>query len=95
MKIQLNKEEMGQLIASIQKYFKEEQEQEISELQARLLLNYVLKEIAPFAYNQGVRDVESYLLTQIGDLRGICFQQGLTYWEEKRKSGKQNTEPPR
>lgn len=87
MNIQLNKEETAQLISSIKKYFREELEQDISELQARLLLDYSLKEIAPFAYNQGVKDAEKYLLNQVGDLRGACFQQGLTYWIHKRKTG--------
>ena len=86
MSIQLSKEETSQLISSIQKYFREELEQDMSELQAQFLLDYVLKEIAPFAYNKGVSDAETYLLNQIGDLRGTCFEQGLTYWRQKQKA---------
>jgi uncharacterized protein (DUF2164 family) len=87
MNIQLDKEETAQLICSIQKYFSEELEHEISELQAKLLLDYFIKEIAPFAYNKGVSDAEAYLLGRMEDLRGTCFEQGLTYWRQKRKSG--------
>ena len=85
MNLQIRKEETGQLVAYIQKYIREELDHEIGELQAKLLLEYVLKEIGPFAYNQGVRDAEDYLRLRIEDLQGTCFQQGLTYWQQKRK----------
>ena len=87
MNIQPSKEETVQLVSSIQKYFKEELDQEIGELQAKLLLDYFFKEIAPLAYNKGVSDAETYLLTQIEDLPGTCFQEGLTYWKRKCKPG--------
>lgn len=90
MNIQLSKEETSQLITSIQKYFRDELEQDMSELQAKFLLDYILIEIAPFAYNKGVRDAETHLLNQIGDLRGTCFEQGLTYWRQKQKTRQQN-----
>lgn len=85
MNVQISKEETGQFVASIQKYIREELDHEIGELQAKLLLEYFLKEIGPFAYNQGVRDAEDYLRLRIEDLQGTCFQQGLTYWRQKRK----------
>ena len=85
MNLQISKEETGQLVASNQKDIREELDHEIGELQAKLLLEYVLKEIGPFAYNQGVRDAEDYLRLRIEDLQGTCFQQGLTYWHQKRK----------
>lgn len=85
MAIELNKQEVGDIIHSLQKYFREELEQEISEMQAKFLLDYVLKEIAPFAYNKGVKDAETYLMSKIDDLPAICFEEGMTYWHKKRK----------
>ena len=85
MSVQISKEETAQIISSLRKYFSEELENEIGDLQARLLLDYFLKEIGPFAYNQGVRDSEAYLRDRVEDLSGTCFQQGLTYWQQKRK----------
>jgi uncharacterized protein (DUF2164 family) len=85
MNIQINKEETAQLISSVRKYCREELEHEIGELQAKLLLDYFLKEAGPFAYNQGVRDAGQYLRERIEDLSGTCFQQGLTYWLKKRR----------
>jgi len=86
MNIQFDKAEMAAINSSIRKYFREELEHDIGELQAKLLLDYFLKEIAPFAYNKGVSDAETYLMTRMEDLRNICFQEGLTYWRQKRKS---------
>lgn len=85
MAIELSKQETEQVVASIRKYFREELEQEISEMRAKFLLNYVLQEIAPFAYNKGVRDAETYLRGRVEDLSGTCFEEALTYWRQKRK----------
>ncbi len=85
MAIELSKQEIEQIIPSIQKYFKEELDQEVSEMRAKFLLDYFVKEIAPFAYNQGVRDAEAFLRARVEDLSGTCFEEGLTYWRRKRK----------
>ena len=85
MAIELKKQEIADLIPSLQKYFREDLEQELSELQAKFLLKYILKEIAPYAYNQGVNDAESYFRSKLEDLSGTCFEPSLTYWLKKRK----------
>jgi len=54
-------------------------------MRAGFLLNYFMKEIAPFAYNHGVKDAESYFRGKVEDLSATCFEAGLTYWVKKRK----------
>lgn len=85
MAIELNKQESDGVIQSLRRYFREELEQDLSEMQARFFLNYVLKEIAPFAYNKGVKDAEAFLLSKLEDLPANCFEDGMTYWKKKRK----------
>jgi uncharacterized protein (DUF2164 family) len=85
MAIELSKTEKADIIYSIQKFFREELETEISEMSAGFLLNYFMKEIAPFAYNNGVKDAESYFRGKVEDLSATCFEDGLTYWVKKRK----------
>lgn len=80
MPIQLDKEETAEVVLSIQQYLAEAFDGEVGELKARLLLDYVLKEIAPYAYNQGVNDAEAYFRQKADDLKGTCFQPPLTYW---------------
>lgn len=84
MAIELTKEEIKEILPSIQKYVREEFEEEIGELKARLLLNYFLKEVGPYAYNQGVGDAEKYFRERIEDLSGTCHEFGLTYWTDKK-----------
>ena len=85
MAIELSKEEIGQIVPSIQQYFRDELEEEISEMRAKFLLEYFLKEIAPFAYNKGVKDAERHLRATVEDLSSTCFEEGMTYWQRKRK----------
>jgi len=84
MAIELSKEESEQAVASVRKYFKEEFDEDISEMRARFLLNYFLKEIAPLAYNRGVRDAETFLRSRIEDVSGTCFEAEFTYWQQKK-----------
>ena len=53
MAIELTKPETKEVVASLQHYFREELDQEISEMRAKFLLDYILQEIAPLAYMRG------------------------------------------
>ena len=85
MPIELDKQETKEILASLQKYLSKELEVDVSEMRAKFLLEYILKEIAPFAYNKGVNDAEMYFRGKIEDLSGTCFEEGLTYWLKKKK----------
>ena len=84
MAIELTKEEVERIVPSLQKFFREELDQDISEMRAKFLLSYFLKEIAPFAYNKGVKDAEAFFRNKVEDLTATCFEDGLTYWLKKR-----------
>ena len=85
MPLELSKQETGEIIPSLRKFFREELEVELSEMRAGFLLDFIQKEIAPYAYNQGVRDAESFIRNKLDDLPATCFEEGLTYWTKKRK----------
>lgn len=85
MGVELSKQDRESAMASMRRFFREELEVEISELRARLLLDYFLKEIGPFSYNQGVRDAETYFRARVEDLPASCYEEGLTYWLKQRK----------
>jgi uncharacterized protein (DUF2164 family) len=85
MAIELTPPEIEQVVPSLQKYFREEFDQELSDMRARFLLEYILKEIGPFPYNRGVKDAEKYFRTKTEDLTGICYEDPLTYWTKKRR----------
>ncbi len=85
MSIELDQPQTNEILASLRRYFREELEVEIGEMRAKFLLDYFLKEIAPLAYNQGVKDAEMFFRGKIEDLSGTCFEEGLTYWLKKEK----------
>lgn len=85
MSIEITKQEAEECIHSLKKYSSTEMGQELGDLQAKLLLDYILKEIAPLAYNQGVKDAEKFLRVRLEDLPATVFEPGLTYWQRKRK----------
>ena len=74
--------------ASIRRYAAEHLDQEIGELQARLLLDFFLKEIAPSVYNAAIADAQTYLRDRVADLEGACYAPEFGYWPKgtSRKS---------
>jgi len=77
--------ETEELIHSLKKYCAVELDRELGNLGAQLLLDFIFKEIAPIAYNQGVRDAEAFFRKQLEDLSATCFEPPLTYWSKRKR----------
>ena len=60
MNTPFSKDQKGEIVSSLRRYFTENLEWDLSEMQARFLLEYLVSEIAPFAYNKGVDDCLLY-----------------------------------
>ena len=69
--INVTKEQRDEMIAAIKHYFLKEREEEIGDLRAGLMLDFILEELAPEFYNQGVSDSYTYLQDTIEDLLSI------------------------
>jgi uncharacterized protein (DUF2164 family) len=61
MYIRLPKEDKDQIIDKLKDYFSSERSEEIGDLAAGNLLDFILKEIGPYFYNQGVKDSKEML----------------------------------
>ena len=85
MPLQLTSEQTTEAIYSLKKYCMSELDFELSDLKAKLMLNYMLKEIVPLGYNQGVTDAEKFFRNKLEDLSATCFEPTLTYWQQKRR----------
>lgn len=70
-KINLNKEKRDEMIAAIKNYFYNEREEEIGDLAAAMILNFIIEELAPQFYNQGVYDSYKYMTDRVEDMLGI------------------------
>lgn len=82
MTINVSDESKKRMIASIQQYVSENMDEDIGDLQASLLLEFVLKEIAPSVYNSAIVDAQAHMQERVSDLDGTCYQQEFTYWSE-------------
>ncbi len=69
--ISIKKEKRDEMIPAIKNYFLTEREEEIGDLRAGLILDFILEELAPEFYNQGVSDSYTYMQDTIEDLLSI------------------------
>lgn len=80
-----------QMVERLQAYFAEEREAEMSTMAAEFLLDFILKEIGPHVYNQGIADarrlVEEKLLSIEEDFYAL---ERLIEPSDRRKAGGQN-----
>lgn len=68
------------IVASLKRYSREHLDQEFDDLQARLFLEFVLKEIAPSVYNAAVGDAQGFLRDRLADLEASCYEPEFVYW---------------
>ncbi|MCB1106067.1 MAG: DUF2164 domain-containing protein [Cephaloticoccus sp.] len=85
MPIELNTEETADALHSIKKFAAEQLDEDLGDLRAKLLLDYILKEIAPLAYNHGVADAESFLRRQLEELPATCFEPPFGHSTERKR----------
>lgn len=81
--MEISKEDRQQAIDSIQKYFRENLDQEIGNISAGALLGYFLEEIGPLVYNKAVRDVQSNLERRILEVDIEVREDEFQYWSKQ------------
>jgi uncharacterized protein (DUF2164 family) len=69
--IKVPKERRDVMVAEIKHYFLKEREEEIGDLAAGMILDFVLEKIAPEFYNQGIDDSHNYMQDATEDLLSI------------------------
>lgn len=92
MGLKLEKETRERALKSIEQYFAHNFsgniELPIGGLQAGLLLDFFVEEIAPCVYNQAVSDVQNKLQENIMEIDGYIYQEPFQYWFKKDKKKK-------
>ena len=69
--IKISKEKRDEMVSAIKNYFSRERDEEIGDLAAGLMLDFIIAELAPEFYNQGVYDSHKFLEKQMEDLLAI------------------------
>jgi len=70
-KIKLSKEKREEMIGEIKNYFYDEREEELGDLAASLIIDFIIDKLAPEFYNQGVFDSYKYMNDRVEDLLSI------------------------
>ena len=79
MPIELPEDARKQALASLHRFCTDDLDLEVSEIQVRMLLDFITKEIAPSAYNAGLATAEAYLRDRLADLDGVCHEPEFAY----------------
>jgi uncharacterized protein (DUF2164 family) len=75
----------ARIVSSLKRYFKEQREEDLGDLQAKLLLDFILQEIAPTIYNAAITDAQTYVRDRVADLDGACFEPEFGYWRDSTR----------
>lgn len=67
-------------LASLKRYVSENFDQEIGDLKADLLLDYILREIGPTIYNRAIGDARDFFQERTADLDAVCYHKEFQYW---------------
>lgn len=82
MTIELNKEARAQAVASIERYFKENMDERIGNVQAGALLGFFFEEIGPSVYNKGVADTQERLQARVMEVDIEVHEDEFDYWRK-------------
>ena len=85
MTIELNKEARATAILSIERYYRENFDEKIGNIQAAALLHFFLDEIAPSVYNQAVAAVQERLIARVSEVDIECHEDEFGYWAKQRR----------
>ena len=70
-RIKLTKEKREDMISAIKYYFDKERDEELGDLASNMILDFIIKELAPEFYNQGVTDSQKYMSDRVEELLSI------------------------
>ena len=63
-----------QAVATLREYFAANMDEEIGDLKAGLLLDFILSELGPSVYNQAIADARAFFEERTSDLAAICYR---------------------
>ncbi len=74
MRIQLSAERRAQVTSALKDYFAREFDEPLSDFRAEALLDFLMTELGPPVYNQGVRDASSFMQEKLADIEGEIYE---------------------
>ena len=89
MTIEISKEARKEAVISIERYFRENMEEQIGNVTAGALLSFFLEELGPIVYNKAVADVQGNIQSRIAEIDIEIHEDEFQYWrkfDRQRKS---------
>ena len=74
MRIKLSDERRADLVAGLRQYVTKEFEIELSDFQARELLDYFVRHLGASVYNQAIQDARGFVQEKLTDLEGEFYE---------------------
>jgi uncharacterized protein (DUF2164 family) len=72
--IVLSEDSRKSAVAALRGYFAANLDEEIGDLKAGLLLDFILSELGPSVYNQAIADARSFFEERSNDLAAVCYR---------------------
>lgn len=88
MTIELDKDVRDRAIASLQRYFTENMDEPIGNIQAGALLHFFIQEVAPAIYNLAIADAQERLHARVAELDIECHEEPFEYWKKQQPARK-------
>ncbi len=80
MTLELTPDDRKEALASLRRFVDAELDVELSDIQLRILLDYVMKEIAPSIRNQALDDAQVFLRERLADMDATLHEPPFAYW---------------
>jgi len=74
MRIALSEERRSELVSAAQRFLGREFEVELSDFQARGLLDFFVRHLGAPIYNQAIQDARAFLHEKLSDLEGEFYE---------------------
>lgn len=71
--IKLPKEHKDEIVQSVQAYFQEELSEPIGNLAAERLLDFMIKQLAPYLYNKGIADARVLVVQKAAEIEDELY----------------------
>jgi uncharacterized protein (DUF2164 family) len=82
MTIKLAQDTERYLLESIKRFFAKELDEDIGDLKAGGVLDYVLSEIGPRIYNQAIADAQAFMQDKALDLGAVRYEPEFDFWKK-------------
>ena len=75
MPLKLEAERKTEIIDELMRFFATQFDEELSEFRASELVDFMLKQIGPSQYNQGIEDAAAFLMLKLEDMDAELHQE--------------------